>query len=386
MADRFEYRIPTDVRFGRDKIGCLGKEIEKYGKKVLLVCGDGYKESSLRGKIGELLKDFEVQELEGIEANPKLFSVRNGVTICKKDGIDAIVAIGGRAEIDTAKIVSAAAFYEGDPWELTNKQPEITKALPVFVVLTGSATGSEISDSAMICNGETKEKAEYRHPLLYPKLSVLDPSLQTGLSKAETAEGVADVFTQILEQNFLSEGGGFIKEQVSGMVLKTLIRFGPVAIAEPDNYEARYALMWAGSVGLSQVTAYERKEVRSVHPLAMELSAKYDVSHSVGMALLMIEWMRFVLTAETWAKFASYARSTWDVTYDDDHTAARVGIDRMEEFFRKLGLPRMLSDLDIDDSEFSAMSEAAVENAGLTEKAYVSLSASDVEQIYRNCW
>lgn len=386
IANNFEYHVPTDVRFGRGQIRCLEKEIGKYGKKLLLVFNDGFKKSTLHTEIKDIFKEYELQECPGIESNPKLLPVENGAMICKKDGIEAILAIGGRAEIDTAKLIACAAFYDGEPWDLVKDSTKVTKALPVFVVLTGAATGSEVGPAAMICNEQMKEKAELRHPILYPKLAVCDPSYQFSLSKEETADGIVDVFTQVMEQLCQSADGGDIKDQVSGMILKTLIKYAPVVLAKPEDYEARYSLTWAGAVGLGQVMAFDRNEVRSVHPLAMELSAKHDISHGVGMSLLMTEWMRFVLTEETWAKFAKYARMIWNVTYDDDHTAARVGIDRMEEFFRKIGMPRMLSDMDIDDSEFSAMSAAAVENAGLTDRAYVSLTASDVEQIYRNCW
>jgi len=384
---RFTYHVPTEIRFGRDQFECLEKEIGKYGKKILLVHGDGsIKKNGLFDRIRKVLKDFEIRDLGGVTPNPKLSAVKEGVSICKKEGIEAVLAVGGGSVIDTAKLVACAANYDGDPWELITDPSKVTKALPIFTVRTTLATGSEMNSVAVICNEETKEKLELDHPLLYPKLSICDPSCLSTLSKEQMASGIVDIFTQILELNFQAEEGGCVMEQQSETALKTLIKYGPAVLAEPENYEAGYALMWTGSFALSQLSALGRGGICSVSPMARELSIHYDTPHGIGMSLLMIEWMRFVLTEETQEKFAKYARLIWNVQYDDDHTAARVGIDRMEEFFRKLGMPRMLSDFDVDDSHFAEMASEAVRIADLENKAYVSLSASDVEQIYRNCW
>ena len=385
-VNNFVFHFPTDVRFGQGQIRDLGKEIGKYGKRVLLISEGAWKESRIGKEIDGALNGLEVQELSGVEKNPKLSAVKKGAEICRKAGIEALLAVGGRNVIDTAKYIACAVYYDEDPWDLVKDSTKVTKALPVFTILTGAATGSEMNSAALICNEECSEKAELNHPLLFPKLSVCDPTYQYALSKEETAAGIVDVFSQILEMKFQSRDAGRIEEQLREQALKALIEYGPAAIAEPENYDARYYLMWIGTMGLSQLKSFEQKEVRSVYPLALELSAHYDVPHGIGLSLLMTEWMRFILTEETEGKFAEHARNIWNVTYEDDHTAARVGIDRMEEFFRKLGMPRMLSDLDIDDAHFSEMAAAAVEKGGLSERAYVELSASDVEQIYRNCW
>jgi len=384
--NNYEYHVPTDIRFGRDQILCLDKEIGKYGKKVLLVYGGGsIKKSGLYDKVYEVLKDFEIYELPGIEPNPKLTSVRKGAEICKQYGVNAVLAVGGGSTIDASKHIACAAFYDGDPWDLVLDRSKVERALPIFTVLTISATGSEMNPGAVISNEETKEKLEINHPYLYPTLSVCDPSYQFTLPAKQTAAGTVDIFSHILEQYFQPNDGAFITDRLSEAALKTCIKYGPVALAEPENYEARSNLMWTGSIALNHLFTFGKGGGWSVHPIEHELSAYYDITHGVGLAILTPAWMRYVLSDATVKRFAMYARNVWDVAYEDDHTAAEAGIDRTEEFFKSLGMPATLAEVGIDDSEFAKMASEAVRTSSLSTRAYVKLGASDVEQIYRNC-
>lgn len=385
--NNYEYHVPTDIRFGKDQILCLDEEIGKYGRKILLVYGGGsIKKNGLYDKVYEVLKDFEIYELPGIEPNPKLGSVRNGVAICRKYGVDAILAVGGGSTIDASKHIACAVFYDGDPWDLVLDRSKVTKALPIFTVLTISATGSEMNPGAVISNEETKEKLEINHPLLYPTLSVCDPSYQFTLPAKQTAAGTVDIFSHILEQYFQPNDEAYITDRLSEAALKTCIRYGPVAIAEPEDYEARSNLMWTGSIALNHLFTFGKGGAWSVHPIEHELSAFYDLTHGIGLAILTPAWMRYVLSDTTVKRFAMYARNVWDITYEDDHTAAEAGIDRTKDFFIRLGMPSSLKEAGIDDSLFSKMASEAVRTSGLSTRSYVKLKASDVEQIYRNCY
>ncbi len=384
--NNYEYHVPTDIRFGRDQINCLSTEIGKYGRKVLLVYGGGsIKRSGLYDKVYEVLKDFELFELSGIEPNPKLSSVRKGAALCKEEGIDAVLAVGGGSTIDASKHIACAAFYDGDPWDLVLDRSLVTNALPIFTVLTISATGSEMNPGAVISNEETKEKLEINHPLLYPTLSVCDPTYMFTLPAKQTAAGTVDIFSHILEQYFQPNDHAFITDRLSEAAMKTCIKYGPVAIAEPDNYEARSNLMWTGSLALNHLFTFGKGGAWSVHPIEHELSAYYDITHGVGLAILTPVWMRYVLSDKTVKRFAMYARNVWDVEDEDDLSAAEAGISCTESFFTKLGMPSKLSETGIDDSEFPEMAAEAVRTSGLSTRAYVKLSASDVEKIYRNC-
>ncbi len=384
--NNYEYHVPTDIRFGKDQIKCLSEEIGKYGKKVLLVYGGGsIKKSGLYDKVYQVLKDFEIFELSGIAPNPKLSSVKQGVAICKEHGIDAVLAVGGGSTIDASKHIACASFYDGDPWDLVLDKSLVTKALPIFTVLTISATGSEMNPGAVISNEDTKEKLEINHPLLYPTLSVCDPTYLFTLPARQTAAGTVDIFSHILEQYFQPCDGAYITDRLSEAALKTCITYGPMAIDEPDNYEARSNLMWTGSIALNHLFTFGKGGAWSVHPIEHELSAFYDITHGVGLAILTPAWMRYVLSKATEKRFAMYARNVWGISYDDDLEAAEEGIRRTALFFKSMGMPSTLSEVGIDDSQFRKMAEEAIRTSGLSTRAYVKLDASDVEQIYREC-
>ena len=384
--NNYAYHVPTDIRFGRDQIECLEKEIAKYGKIVLLVYGGGsIKKNGIYDKVYEVLKDFDIYELPGIEPNPRLSSVKKGAAICKEKHIDAILAVGGGSTIDASKHIACAAFYDGDPWDLVLDKTLVTKALPIFTVLTISATGSEMNPGAVISNEETKEKLEINHPLLYPTLSVCDPSYQFSLPPKQTAAGVVDIISHILEQYFQPNDGAYITDRLSEAALKTCIKYGPIALSEPDNYEARSNLMWTGSIALNHLFTFGKGGGWSVHPIEHELSAYYDLTHGIGLAILTPAWMKYVLSDVTMKRFAMYARNVWDVSEEDDRKAACLGIKRTEQFFEILGMPTSLKEVGIDDKLFDTMAKEAVRTSSLSSRAYVKLDAKDVKKIFENC-
>ena len=384
--NRFDFCVPTDIRFGEGQVECLATEIGKYGRKVLFVYGGGsIKKTGLYDKIYEVLKDYELIELPGIEPNPKLSSVREGARLCKEHKIDVVLAVGGGSSIDAAKHIACAAFYDKDPWDLVLDKSLATKALPIFTVLTICATGSEMNPGAVISNEETKEKLEISLPMLYPTLSVCDPTYLYTLPPRQTAAGTADIISHIFEQYFQPNDGAYITDRLSEAALKTCFKYGPIAMKEPENYEARSNLMWTSSIGLNHLFTVGKGGAWSVHPIEHELSAFYDITHGVGLAILTPQWMRYVLSDDTVARFAMYARNVWDIEEEDDYKAANAGIDRTEQFFGELGLPRTLTEIGIDDTQFEEMASEAVRTSGLSTRSYVKLSPEDVVKIYRMC-
>ncbi len=384
--NNYDFCVPTDIRFGKGKIECLPEEIKKYGRKVLLVYGGGsIKKTGLYEKIYKVLDGFEIYELPGIEPNPKLSSVRKGAEICKKKGVDVVLAVGGGSSIDASKHIACAAFYDGDPWDLVLDRSKVKKALPIFTVLTICATGSEMNPGAVISNEETNEKLEINHPALYPTLSVCDPTYLFTLPAKQTAAGTADIVSHILEQYFQPNDGAFITDRLSEAALKTCFKYGPIALKDPENYEARSNLMWTSSIALNHLLTFGKGGAWSVHPIEHELSAFYDITHGVGLAILTPVWMRYVLNADTAKRFAMFARNVWGLKSEYDHDAALAGIYLTERFFIDMGLPGSLSEIGIDDSKFELMASEAVRTSGLSTRAYVKLTKEDVVQIYRNC-
>ena len=384
--NNFTFNIPTDIRFGKDQIQCLPDELAKYGKRVLLVYGGGsIKRSGLYHKIMELLKDFEVFELSGIEPNPKLSSVEKGTEICKKEDIQVILAVGGGSTIDASKHIAASACYDGKPWDLVMDRSLVKKALPITVVLTICATGSEMNSGAVISNEETHEKLEINTPHLYPKLSICDPTYLYTLPAKQTAAGSVDILSHVMEQYFQPNDEAYITDVLSEGVMKTVIKYARKAIDEPENYEARSNLMWASTVGLNHLLTVGKGGSWSVHPIEHVVSAYYDITHGVGLAILTPAWMEYVLSGDTAPRFARFAREVFGVNEADDMKAAKLGIDKVREFNKSLGMPTSLSEAGVPDDKFDEMASEAVRTSGLGTRSYVKLKDEDVKKILIMC-
>lgn len=380
------YHVPTDIRFGKGQIECLKDEIKKYGRKILLVYGGGsIIKNGIYDRIYELLTDYDIYELSGVKPNPSISSVREGVRLCRDNDIDVVLAVGGGSTIDAAKNIACGAFFDGDPWELVLDNSKVTKALPIFVVLTIAATGSEMDNCAVISNEETTEKLELGSNLLYPTLSVCDPAYMYTLPRKQTAAGTVDIISHIFEQYFQPCDTAYITDRLSEACLKTCFKYGPVALDKPDDYEARANLMWTSSIALNHLLTFGKGGSWSVHPMEHVLSAFYDITHGVGLSILTPAWMRFVLSDKTVKRFAMYARNVWNIDLEDDYAAAEAGIDATQQFFIKMGMPSKLWEVGIGTENFEKMAQEAVRISGLSKKAYVLLNAGDVKKIYEMC-
>ena len=382
----FNFCVPTDIRFGEGQVECLSTELAKYGKRVLLVYGGGsIKKTGLYDTIYRVLEGYEIFELSGIEPNPKLSSVEKGAEICKKEKIDVILAVGGGSTIDASKHIACSACYEGNPWDLVIDRSKVKKALPIAVVLTISATGSEMNSGAVITNEITQEKLEINTPLLYPRISICDPTYLYTLPEKQTAAGAVDTLSHVMEQYFQPNDGAFITDVLSEGVMKTVVKYASVALCEPENYEARSNLMWASTVGLNHLLTVGKGGAWSVHPIEHVVSAYYDLTHGAGLAILTPAWMRYVLSESTKKRFARFAREVFAINEPDDFMAAEMGIAKVEDFFASLKMPTKLSQVGIDDSQFDKMAEEAVRTSGISARAYVKLDKNDVLNILKMC-
>lgn len=384
--NNFTFKIPTDIRFGKDQIECLPEELEKYGKNVLLVYGGGsIKRNGIYDKLTELLKDFNVYELSGIEPNPKLTSVEKGASLCKENKVDVILAVGGGSTIDASKHIAAAACYEGDAWDLMMDRSLVKVALPIAVVLTICATGSEMNSGAVITNEATKEKLELNTPLLYPRLSICDPTYLYSLPKKQTACGAVDIMSHVMEQYFQPNDEAYITDALSEAVMKTVVKYAPVALDEPENYEARSNLMWSSTIALNHLLTVGKGGAWSVHMIEHVVSAFYDITHGIGLAILTPAWMKYVLNEENKARFARFAREVFKVDEADDMKAAKLGIEKLEEFNEILGMPKTLSEAGVPADKFEEMAAESIRTSGLATRAYAHLEKKDVIKIFEMC-
>ena len=382
---KFEFAVPTDVLFGIGQEEQLAERLRPFGKKILMTYGGGsIKRTGLYEKIKTILKDYEIFELGGIEPNPRVTTVNAGAKLCKENGIDMILAVGGGSTIDCSKAISAAAYYDGDAWDLVTGEAQITEALPIAVVLTLAATGSEMDCAAVISNAETEEKLLMGNPVFFPKISVLNPENTYTVPAYQTASGSADIMSHIIESYFDREEA-FVPDAISEGILRAVIKYAPIALEKPDNYEARAQLMWSSSLALNGLPTTGKNFAWSCHYIEHELSAHYDITHGAGLAMLTPKWMRYVLSEDTVDKFYTYAVNVWGIAPSEDKMAvANQGIDATEDFFKKIGLPTTLGEFGIDDSRFEEMAKTAVKAGGLGN-AYVPLAEKDVVEILKMC-
>jgi alcohol dehydrogenase YqhD (iron-dependent ADH family) len=391
--ENFQFHVGTKILFGKGQLDKLPEILEPFGKKVLLTYGGGsIKRMGLYDKIKSLLADFEVFELGGIDPNPRVESVEAGAKMCRENNIDVILAVGGGSTIDCSKAIAAATFYDGSAWEMVKKasvsrgdSSVIAKAVPICSVLTLSATGSEMNSGGVISNLQTREKIGFSNPLLLPKCSILDPENTYTVPANQTAAGAADIMSHVLEVYF-NRTPTFIPDRICEGLLKTVIQYAPVAIKEPENYEARANLMWASSLALNGLCGMGRVgQAWTIHPIEHELSAYYDITHGVGLAILTPRWMRYVLNDATVGKFAEYGVNVWGIDPSlDRFEIANKAIDATEEFFRSLGIPMILTELGIGEEFFDAMAAHALP-IGSLQYAYAPLNQQDVVAILKMC-
>ena len=382
--DAFTYSIPTRIHFGKGQISHL-PELAESGKKVLLVYGGGsIKRTGIYDQAMKLLDQagLTVFELSGVEPNPRIETVRKGAQMCKEQGIDMVLAIGGGSTIDCAKVVAAGALYEGDAWDLVLDGGKIQKALPIYSVLTLSATGSEMDKFAVISDLTKNEKWGTGSELLKPKMSILDPEYTYTVSQKQTSAGTADIMSHILENYFTNVPGATMQARMCEALLKTIIQYGPVALDKPDDYDARANLMWAGSFAINGLLSYGADVQWCVHPMEHELSAFYDITHGEGLAILTPVWMEHVLSDATVAKFAEYGRNVFNLQGDDDWAIARQAIACTRDFlFNKMRLPENLRSVGIGEEHFEAMAQKAANGC---VGCYVPLSPEDIVSIYKD--
>lgn len=385
----FVYDIPTKVYFGENQLGHLGEELSKYGKKVLMTYGGGsIKKSGLYDKVVAEIKKagLELFELSGIEPNPRVSSVNAGAKICKEEGIDVLLAVGGGSVIDCTKYIGAAAFYDGDAWDILEQKTDVTKCLPVLDILTLAATGSEMDYAGVISNPETKDKIGLMFPVMQPKVSFLDPTLTYTVSQYQTACGSSDMLSHIIEVYFNMNKDLYMLDTVMEGLMKTIIRYTPIAMKEPDNYEARANLMWASSWAINGFVNGGKQQAWSCHPIEHEVSAIYDITHGLGLAILTPRWMEYCLDETTVSKYYQFGCNVFGLDPKmEPMEVAKKSIELLSDFlYNTLGLKSTFTELGIDDKNFEIMAEKSVEIGGL-KYAFKPLTKEDVVKIFKMC-
>ena len=384
--ENFTYCTPTKYVFGRDAESHAAEELKNINVgRVLVVYGGGSViRSGLLARVISVLDNAGIfhRKLGGIQPNPTDPKVREGIEMCRRDKIEGLLAVGGGSVIDTAKAIAAGVPYDGDFWDFWAGKSVITEALPVGVILTIPAAGSEGSGNSVITLLDGLHKISLRTDYwLRPKFALLNPELTFTLPPEQTAAGIADMMAHIFERYFSPTADVEITDRVSEGVLKAIIEEAPKVMADPCDYQARANIMWSGTLAHNGICGTGRKEDWASHAMEHEISAVYGVTHGAGLAVVMPAFMTF-MAAHAPAKGAQLARRVFDVVETDDRKAALEGIERLKAFFASLGLPLTFSRLGIENPDVELLVRKLHENKGEIIGGYYPLGAKETAEIY----
>jgi len=352
---------------------------------VLLHYGGGsVKKSGLLGRIAASLRAAGIEhvELGGVQPNPRLALVREGIRLCREKGIGFILAVGGGSVIDSAKAIAIGVPHPGDVWDFYLKKTPVKESLPVGVVLTIAAAGSEASNGSVITNEQGWYKKDAGGEAMRPKFAILNPELSFTLPPYQTACGGADIMAHVLERYFTREPAVDFTDRLCEATLQTIIEHLPLALAQPEHYDARAQIMWAGTVAHNDLLGTGRTGDWASQMIEHELSAIYDVAHGAGLAVIFPAWMRYVYRTDV-PRFARFAVRVWGVQprFDSPERTALEGIARTKAFFHESGLPTSLQELGAEEARIEEMAGKATESGPLG--SFQKLSTADVAAIYR---
>lgn len=379
----FQYHNPTQILFGKGQIEELPTKVKEFGQNVLLVYGGGsIKKFGLYDQVQSLLKDAgcQVYELAGVEPNPRLSTVKKGIEICREKNIDLILAVGGGSVVDASKGVAVGAKYDGDVWDFYDRKAVAEDALPLGVILTLAATGSEMNRGSVVTNWETKEKRGAG--TTFPSFSILDPTNTFTLPKEQTVYGMVDMMSHVFEQYFSHTENIPVQTRFGESILKTVIENAPKVLENPEDYDARANIMYCGTMALNGLLNQGVETDWASHGIEHAVSAIYDIPHAGGLAIIFPNWMKYVYK-ENVQRFVRYATEVWGVDTDgkSDEEIALAGIEATRNFFNEIGAPSRLADYDIDDQNLNVMAEKATHFGPIG--GFKKLEKEDVVEILR---
>ncbi|MDE6119320.1 MAG: iron-containing alcohol dehydrogenase [Muribaculaceae bacterium] len=378
--ENFEFYTPTEYVFGRGTESRVGELTKKMGSRlVLIVYGGG---SAIRSGLLDRIKTsldiagIKYLTLGGINPNPTDDRVREGIDLCRKAGVDGLLAVGGGSVIDTAKAIAGGVPYDGDFWDFWTGKTVMKTALPVGVVLTIAAAGSEGSGNSVITRLDGMRKISLRTTVLRPRFAVLNPELTFTLPPYQTACGIIDMMAHIMERYFSNSDNCEVTDRLCEGTLKAIIAESPKVMADHADYQARANIMWAGTIAHNGICGTGRVEDWTSHAMEHEISALYDVAHGAGLAVVFPAWMTYMKKHNP-HKITQFANRVYDVA------TAEEGIARHKQFIASIGMPLTLTQLGIENPDLETMNRKLHENKGEVIGSYHSLDSLATLEIYR---
>ena len=387
--NNFQYYTPTKVVFGKDTEKRAGELIkEQKGSKVLVHYGTGsVKKSGLLDRVYAALDEAGISyvSLGGAVPNPRLSLVYEGIELCKKEGVDFILAVGGGSAIDSAKAIALGTKYQGDVWDLYLKKASAGDAIPLGVILTIAATGSEMSDSTVITNEEGWLKRGLHSDLIRPHFAIMNPELTYTLPEYQTMSGCTDILMHTMERYFSHEMDTDLVDGMAESLLKSVMRAAKVLLKNSKDYNARAEVLWAGSLSHNGLTGCGRAGDWACHQLEHELGGMFDVAHGAGLAAVWGSWARYVYKDDV-ARFAKFAVNVMGIAYDyaDPEKTVLEGIEAMENFFRTIHMPVSIRELGVEltDEQIKELAYKCTYMDQRTIGGIRKLGKEDIARIY----
>lgn len=385
--ENFSFYSPTEFVFGKETENECGKYVKKFGgTKVLIHYGSGSAvKSGLLDRVKASLdaEGIPYAELGGVQPNPRDTKIYEGIEICRREGVDFILSVGGGSCIDSSKGIALGVPYDGDFWDFYGTGKVVEKALPIGTVLTIAAAGSEGSGGSVVTKEDGMLKRDVGSDLLRPRFSILNPELTCTLPEYQTACGATDIMAHVFERYFTNTSEVEITDRLCEAVLMTMIKEVPRVIADPMNYEARANIMWAGTVAHTDIVGVGRSQDWNSHKIEHELSGLYDCAHGAGLAVVMPAWMEFVMNHNI-MRFAQAAVRIWgcEMNFEKPEETAKSGIRCFRRFLHDIGMPINFAELGAKAEDIPVL----VEKLGLGDRktgGFVSLSSEDVAEILK---
>ena len=386
--ENFTFYSPTYYSFGKDSEKHIGELVKRFGgHKVLIHYGGGsIKRNGVYQRTVDSLNAAGVPfiELAGVKPNPRSALVYEGIDLCRRENVDFILAVGGGSAIDSAKAIAAGMPYSGDFWDYYMKGIPVNEALPVGTVLTIAAAGSEGSPDTVITHETGMYKRGASGEALRPKFSILNPESTLTLDLYQTACGITDIMAHVCERYFTTTRDVEATDRLCEAVLKTVIEEGPKVIKNPADYQARANIMWAGMVAHNNIVGVGRAQDWNSHRIEHELSSLYDVAHGAGLAVIMPNWMRHVMTHDV-NRFAQFAVRVWgcDMNFQNPELTAAEGIARFRSFLTAIGMPATFAQLGAKEEDIMTMVDHLFSAEAEPLPGFMQLYRKDVEAIYR---
>ena len=388
--DNFIYETPTKVYFGRETENMVGKLIKETGAKKVLIHygGSSAIKSGLIDKVKKLLEEenLEYVELGGVLANPELSMVRKGIEICKENNVDFVLAIGGGSVLDSAKdIANGVANPDVDVWDFSLQKASPKASLKKAAILTISAAGSEMSNSCVITNSETKEKRGYGSSFNRMDFAIENPELTYTVNAYQTACGAVDIAMHTIERFFCPGEDTYLTDAVAIAVIKSVMKAGVDSINNPEDYNARANMMWASSLAHNGLTQCGRSFQLVVHQLEHELSGMYpSIAHGAGLAALWCSWARYVYSANIprWLQFAHEVHNV-DIDYEHPEVSILEAIDRQEKYYKSINMPIRISELGVKEEDLETLALGCSRNKSRVLSGYRKLDYEDILAIYK---